>query len=290
MARSLPGGRFRIVPALVTVMALTVFLSGLAAPVEAQQRRYIEWREKDDGAQALVEELRRIIKQAEAQKAADPLLFRDLRDAIGRYEADRGQGPARSADAPSAPRPTVAAPAVRPAAPQRVTLMNDRFDDGDFSTNPTWSVSEGAFWVEEGLRSRALIPKRTPAVDLPRVSPKSIARSTNAIASGDRHRGLARTLAFDADPQSAWKSALEGRAIEGKAYVGQGKARHIGRIHIRQRSNDNNGNAYSVDVQRADATGWQSVRQFNLSPDGTRQVLDLPRSAHRSAGASSPCR
>jgi hypothetical protein len=257
----------------------------------AQGKRYIEWRQQDNSPKALIDEIRRIIDRAEAERAADPLLFQDLRGAIRNYESQsNGVSSSRPIMTPPASS-SVTAPSA-PTAPSdprkqsvRVTVLKDNFADGDYLTNPAWKAHEGRFWVDgqRGLRSRAFVTRSEKAIQLPRVSINNVVRPEHAISSGDRHRSLARAMAFDADPQTAWESALEGRAIEGKAYIGQdfgrGNEHHISRVFIRQNSAGINGNAYNLDVQRWDATGWQTVQSFTGSTDGSRQALDLPRSA-----------
>ena len=116
----------------------------------AQGKRYIEWRQQDNSPKALIDEIRRIIDRAEAERAADPLLFQDLRGAIRNYESQsNGVSSSRPIMTPPASS-SVTAPSA-PTAPSdprkqsvRVTVLKDNFADGDYLTNPAWKAHEGS--------------------------------------------------------------------------------------------------------------------------------------------------
>jgi len=102
-------------------------------PLSAQQK-YSAWSNPDGSGgttRELVDKLNTLIDEAEKSRAADPVFLRDLRALTQSYGA----------------------PASAPA--KKISALIDNFTDGDFTTNPVWSVSEGRFWIEKdwGLRS-----------------------------------------------------------------------------------------------------------------------------------------
>ena len=60
-----------------------------------------------------------MVDDAEKARAADPQFLRDLR------------GLAQGSD-----------------RPWRIQLLNDDFGDGDFTRNPSWTVTAGKYWVD----------------------------------------------------------------------------------------------------------------------------------------------
>lgn len=107
--------------------ALTILLAG---PTVAQER-YTPWQNPDAAKQSagqlqgIVNDLNKLVDDAERSRAADPRFLRDLRDLARRYD-----------------RPW-----------QRIILSDD-FSDGDFTQNPVWSVSQGKFFIERGYGLR----------------------------------------------------------------------------------------------------------------------------------------
>lgn len=257
-------------PVLAVACALAITHLATVGAADAQQRRYQQWGGGDPAAETLVKELNRLIDRAEADRAADPLLFKDLRNAIRQYESEARQRPRRRSAAP-------------PPEPVRMVRLEDDFSDGDFTRNPAWTARSGRFWVDRrrGLRSVVERPAPVMPAAAPQVSPTSIASPRFGSASGERTRAPV-PRAFDANRGTYWESRAVGRAIEGRSFIGQdfgaGNAKHIGRIHITQRLDKNDGNAYSVDVERWAGGKWQTVGRFALSGGGERQALDVPRS------------
>ena len=112
---------------VVIAIAGTVSLLAAVPAVQAQQdsSRYGSWQSgaatQDSGIQSLVDELRKLVDEAERARAADPRLLRDLRSLAGRYDR-----------------------------PWRVSILHDDFPDGDFTRSPAWTVTAGEFRAERG--------------------------------------------------------------------------------------------------------------------------------------------
>lgn len=83
--------------------------------------------------QALIQELDRLIDEAERARAADPLFLRDLRDL-----------------------------ALRFSWPWHRRVFSDDFSDGDVTRNPTWMVEGRAVFVDRfaGVRTQVVPPYR----------------------------------------------------------------------------------------------------------------------------------
>ena len=115
---------------------VTVFGLGLGSAM-AQDTKYQPWPGADGGSgdvDALVQDLEQLIDQAEKDRAADPQFLEDLRGVLAGYQN-----------------------------PWSERLLYDDFRDGNYTGNPKWTVSSGAFKVDTkgnniGLRSTIVAP------------------------------------------------------------------------------------------------------------------------------------
>ena len=115
---------------------VTVFGLGLGSAM-AQDTKYQPWPGADGGSgdvDTLVQDLEQLIDQAEKDRAADPQFLEDLRGVLAGYQN-----------------------------PWSERLLYDDFRDGNYTGNPKWTVSSGAFKVDTkgnniGLRSTIVAP------------------------------------------------------------------------------------------------------------------------------------
>lgn len=90
--------------------------------------------------QSLVDELRSLVEKSRDQRAADRWLQQALEDLVSKYDW-----------------------------PWREELLFDDFSDGNFTTDPAWTVASGKFWIDSslGLRSRVQPPRQARAEETP---------------------------------------------------------------------------------------------------------------------------
>src|SRR5262245_45928237 len=119
-------------------------LAIVAGPALAQDSttKYQQWQGyNSENMQDLINELDALIDQAEVDRAADPQFLKDLRGVLAQYSA--------------------------PAGPKYTALLFDDFRDGNYTQNPTWTVTSGSFKVDNkgsftGLRSTIYPPGTQP--------------------------------------------------------------------------------------------------------------------------------
>jgi hypothetical protein len=109
----------------ITPLAAAALAALLAGPAPAAE----------DNTQALVDDMNRLLDQAENDRSASPWFIQEARDVLRRYHW-----------------------------PWRDTLLDETFSDGDYTRGPTWVVDSGDFWVARsvGLRSRVTARSAPP--------------------------------------------------------------------------------------------------------------------------------
>ncbi len=116
---------------LVTVLGLGVATGDALAQDDAS--KYQQWPGAEAGSDdinQLVQDIQKLIDQAERDKAADPQFLDDLRGVLADYQN-----------------------------PWTTRLLYDDFRDGNYTANPAWTVSGGVFKVKkEGLKS-SVVPQ-----------------------------------------------------------------------------------------------------------------------------------
>ena len=156
------------VRALLPVLAAALLSTTvLATPALAQTtQRYAPWQPpQPDQSKALLEELSRMVNQAERDKAASPDFIADLKGLVQRYSASTvpaeppvpAQPPAASTQPPAAapaPAPAPAEPGAAPASLAGTRVFSDDFSDGNYTANPAWTSLQGSWTVDKnGLHS-----------------------------------------------------------------------------------------------------------------------------------------
>lgn len=165
------------------LMAGTVFLLPFGS--QAAETRYGTWAPPGSSqgttssasAQNLLNDLKALVDEAEKARAADRLFLKDLRDLMARYER-----------------------------PWTERILFDDFHDGEFKTNPAWSVSSGEFWVEQGygLRSKAVAGAATSSSNDGNMSKEQLAISIlGAVLQGANKNGGTTTTTAPAKAEPA---------------------------------------------------------------------------------------
>jgi hypothetical protein len=119
-------------------LAVSILIPAFAS--EAGQH-YQSWTDPNAPSQAgarrqqdFVDKLKGLIDESEKARAADPQFLRDLRGLAREYDR-----------------------------PRRRVVLSDRFEDGDFTNNPAWTVTRGRYWVERGWGLRSAVKVETGA-------------------------------------------------------------------------------------------------------------------------------
>ncbi|MFE0755727.1 hypothetical protein ACFW16_17335 [Inquilinus sp. NPDC058860] len=155
------------VRALLPILAAALLSSAALAPMALAQStpRYAPWQPpQQDRSKALLDDLSRMVGQAERDKAASPDFIADLKGLVQRYSASTApaeppvpaQPPAASTQPPAAapaPAPAPATPA-QPASLAGTRVFSDDFSDGNYTANPAWTSLQGTWSVDRnGLHS-----------------------------------------------------------------------------------------------------------------------------------------
>ena len=189
-----------------------IVLGGAATPTGAAEQRYSAWPDPsragagDDRVQELIDALGAIVDEAERARAADPRLLRDLRDLARRFER-----------------------------PWRISVLSDDFADGDFTANPTWTVTAGRYWVEPGYGLRSAI---TPAATAP----------SGGGQKDDLAAALIGSILNQALGQKGQRGGQQPAAAPDRAAI------HVAQTII---------NAFSI---RLEVTSWQGKGHLEIGP------------------------
>ena len=129
------------------VLAVSIMIPVFAS--EAGQH-YRSWTGPDAPSQAgtqrqqdFVDKLKGLIDEAEKARAVDPQFLGDLRGLVREYDR-----------------------------PRRRVVLSDRFEDGDFTDNPAWTVTQGRYWVERGWGLRSAVKAGAAAQSAPQPEPR----------------------------------------------------------------------------------------------------------------------
>jgi hypothetical protein len=147
----------------ILLPALAAALLSTTAVAQTTTQRYAPWQPpQQDQTKALLDDLSRMIEQAERDKAASPDFIADLKGLKQRYSASAA-APVPAAPVPAVPPAAPApAPVAAPAAPAPAAaaslagtrVFSDDFSDGNYTANPTWTSLQGSWTVDSnGLHS-----------------------------------------------------------------------------------------------------------------------------------------
>lgn len=113
------------------LIGILVALGFVLAAAGAQAQNYDPFRGETDRTQEMIDELNTLIDSADRSRAADRRFIRDLRSVLRRFDN-----------------------------PWQVRLITEDFRDGNFQSNPAWTVESGDFYItrRDGLHSEAVAP------------------------------------------------------------------------------------------------------------------------------------
>ncbi|MGK9244284.1 hypothetical protein KXS07_18200 [Inquilinus limosus] len=158
---------------LLPVLAAALLSTTALAPTAMAQttQRYAPWQPpQQDQTRALLDDLSRMVNQAERDRAASPDFIADLKGLMQRYSASASTA-APAAPSPAEPpaqppvpaQPPAAAPAPAPGQPPAqpasaslagTRVFSDDFSDGNYTANPAWTSLQGSWTVDgRGLHS-----------------------------------------------------------------------------------------------------------------------------------------
>jgi len=212
------------------VLAVSILIPVFAS--EAGQH-YRSWTGPDAPSQAgtqrqqdFVDKLKGLIDEAEKARAVDPQFLGDLRGLVREYDR-----------------------------PRRRVVLSDRFEDGDFTDNPAWTVTQGRYWVERGWGLRSAVKAGAAAQSAPQPEPRKGRDAAAAI--------FGRILQQAID--------LEGK-LGGGQTAGGAPATAI-QIALALT------NAFAVEIDLSDLSSWSAEGRLEIGP-----YQGAPKGAERAQG------
>lgn len=178
------------------IVLLVTAAAHIATHAAAQDKpRYGAWQSGGDQVQEMADELNRLVDEAARARAADPRFLEDLRALANRY---------------GNPWPTL--------------LVQEDFQDRDYTANPTWTVASGQFDMDwqGGLFSNVEAPAAPPPAQTAQPEPEKKVRGEDIalrllgqILSQGQNQGNQQAAAPLPQP------AAPPHAIPAEAYLAQ---------------------------------------------------------------------
>jgi hypothetical protein len=222
-----PTVHLRICRSATLLLALLVPLSVAAA----ETPRYGDWRNARPPVEGLAEELQALLTEARRARAAHPAFLDDLQALVDRYRVAR-----------------------------RTIFLDDRFDDGNFTVNPTWQVLRGEFNVgSDGSWLRTRLP-----VDPPDHAGRTQPGDTDAARQ--LVFGILNELARD--PQQEPSSARNERRPERYLITATAEIGNTFTLQFKMRSRHNRWGEIHVGVTQGNSTrsGYRLIYQAGERP------------------------
>ena len=177
--------------------------------------------------QDFVDKLKGLIDEAEKARAADPQFLGDLRGLAREYDS-----------------------------PRRRVVLSDRFEDGDFTDNPTWTVTQGRYWVERGWGLRSAVKVENAAAQS---APEPERRKGRDVAAAIFGQILQQAL----DPEGKLGGGQTAGTAEGAAATAIQTALALT-------------NAFAIEI---DFSSWSAEGRLEIGP-----YQGAPKGAERAQG------
>jgi len=117
-------------------IALAQKLSSTWEPTSSAKEEKVALKYKKEDAQDIVDGLREVLIDAERKRASDSWVLDKLWELVRQYDW-----------------------------PWRQKLLQDRFSDGDYTNNPSWTVASGKFSVELGMGLHSIFSAAKPKTE-----------------------------------------------------------------------------------------------------------------------------
>ena len=164
------------------------------AAAQDNTNKYQQWPGAEGGGSEdvnqLVQDIQKLIDQAEKDKAADPQFLDDLRGVLADYQN-----------------------------PWTTRLLYDDFSDGNYTANPTWTVSGGVFKVKKegfniGLKSSVIPQGVTPTAAEHAATSCSISSTPRTSSSSSRHRSSTSAIYTPVKVTNAFATRIEFTSVD----------------------------------------------------------------------------